>query len=451
MADWSNDIEKYRKGELSPSQMHALEKKALSDPFLADALEGSEEISAEEFSKDVSELTTRITTTRKKELWTPLRVAAGIFLIVGVSSVMYFLSNDTPVEQLAEQVQPEAASASPKMDDQKDSVSKLDDNLLSLNETQKKEEQDITALKQQPTEAIKSSELKEKNEQAASEPLLLAEEKIDDAEIKTEEEITPAPVLKEDAKITDTQATRSVQKESFSEKKKSTADDRELSRAKKLSAPSVSGASRSQNNQFVAGQVTSAEDGSPLPGVNVVVKGTTEGAITDIDGNYSIPLTNQQNTQLVFSFIGLQSTEVEVKDQTPLNVQMNTDVQQLSEVVVTGYGVASGDTGEPSSHSYSLAEPAGGKRAYRKYLETNLRYPTQAREKKVEGRVTIEFTVKTNGALTDFRVVKGIGSGCDEEVIRLVQDGPKWAPSKQDEKVVDSQMRVNLRFKLPGK
>src|SRR4051812_8016048 len=103
MADLSNDIEKYRKGELSPSQMHALEKKALNDPFLADALDGSDEISAEAFSKDISELNTRITTSRKKTLWTPLRVAAGIFLIVGASSIMYFLTNDTPIEQLAEQ------------------------------------------------------------------------------------------------------------------------------------------------------------------------------------------------------------------------------------------------------------------------------------------------------------------------------------------------------------
>src|SRR4051812_28756626 len=113
MADWSNDIEKYRKGELSPSQMHALEKKALSDPFLAEALEGSEQISGEDFSKDIYELKTRINT-RKKVVWTPLRIAAGIFLIVGVSSVMYFLSRNTSGEQLPEQIQPEATSSSPK-------------------------------------------------------------------------------------------------------------------------------------------------------------------------------------------------------------------------------------------------------------------------------------------------------------------------------------------------
>ena len=56
MNDLKNDIERYRKGELTPSEMHALEKKALSDPFLADALEGASEINAEAFASDVHDL-----------------------------------------------------------------------------------------------------------------------------------------------------------------------------------------------------------------------------------------------------------------------------------------------------------------------------------------------------------------------------------------------------------
>jgi len=460
MADWSNDIEKYQKGELSPSQMHALEKKALSDPFLADALEGLDEISSEDFFNDINELNTRINTTRKKVLLTPLRIAAGIFLIVGVSSVMYFLSNNAPVEQLAEQIQPDATSP-PKMDDQKDSLSKPDGNLLSLNEPHKKEEQDLTAVKQQPTAAIKSSELKKDNDKAsASERLLLAEEKSDDAEIKTEEEIAPA--LKEDAKIADAQVARSLQKESFSEKKKSTADERELSRAKNLAAPSVS-ASQSQNNQFVAGQVTSSDDGSPLPGVNVVVKGTNEGAITDAYGNFSIALPDQKRNQLVFSSIGMQSTEVSMSDQPTINVKMTTDANQLSEVVVTnmlqgrvaGISVAKGEykKGSDSSafSSLAFAEPKNGKRAFKKYLESNQKYPVAAIENKIEGRVTIEFTVKTDGMLTNFTVVKGIGYGCDEEVIHLIKEGPTWTPSKEDDIAIESQVKVNLRFRLPRK
>ena len=90
-------------------------------------------------------------------------------------------------------------------------------------------------------------------------------------------------------------------------------------------------------DRTVSGKVTSAEDGSTLPGVNVVVKGTTSGAVTDIDGNYKLSVPEEGGV-LVFSFIGLQSQEIEIGSRSVIDIQMSTDVQQLSEIVVTGYG-----------------------------------------------------------------------------------------------------------------
>ncbi len=89
----------------------------------------------------------------------------------------------------------------------------------------------------------------------------------------------------------------------------------------------------------VTGRVTSTEDGSPLPGVNVVVKGTTTGTVTDADGRYSISVPSA-NSQLVFSFIGLQSQEITVGERTVVDVSLALDVTQLSEVVITSQGIA---------------------------------------------------------------------------------------------------------------
>lgn len=88
----------------------------------------------------------------------------------------------------------------------------------------------------------------------------------------------------------------------------------------------------------VTGKVTSAEDGSSLPGVNVVLKGTTTGTVTDVDGNYKISVPSEGGT-LVFSFIGLTTSEIGIGARTTVDVQMAADVTQLSEIVVTGYGV----------------------------------------------------------------------------------------------------------------
>lgn len=89
--------------------------------------------------------------------------------------------------------------------------------------------------------------------------------------------------------------------------------------------------------RVVQGKVTSAEDGLGLPGVNVVVKGTSDGTVTDIDGNYRIDV-NSDNAVLVFTFIGYQTVEESIGSRSVIDVSMDSDIKQLGEVVVVGYG-----------------------------------------------------------------------------------------------------------------
>lgn len=85
----------------------------------------------------------------------------------------------------------------------------------------------------------------------------------------------------------------------------------------------------------VTGQVISAQDGSLLPGVNVIVKGTTIGTITDADGKYTLSCPG--NGKLVFSFVGLISVEREINNRSTIDIALESDVTQLQEVVVVGY------------------------------------------------------------------------------------------------------------------
>ena len=86
----------------------------------------------------------------------------------------------------------------------------------------------------------------------------------------------------------------------------------------------------------LTGVVTSADDGQPLPGVTVVVKGTTNGTITNFDGIYK--LTVPSDALLQFSFIGLKSQEILVNGRSEINVVLETETLGLDEVVVIGYG-----------------------------------------------------------------------------------------------------------------
>src|SRR5690554_5927237 len=90
----------------------------------------------------------------------------------------------------------------------------------------------------------------------------------------------------------------------------------------------------------VSGQVTSAEDNTTLPGVNVSVKGTTVGTVTDIDGNYSLTVPDGAGT-LLFSFIGFSTQEVPIENRSVINVVLESGITAMDEVVVVGYGTQS--------------------------------------------------------------------------------------------------------------
>ena len=123
----------------------------------------------------------------------------------------------------------------------------------------------------------------------------------------------------------------------------------------------------------VTGKVTSADDGSALPGVNVVEKGTGNGATTDADGNYSIKVA--ANATLVFSFVGYSSQEISVGARTNIDASLQTDVTSLSEVVVVGYG--SQEKKEITSSVVSLSP--------KDFNQGNVNDPTQLLQGKVAG------------------------------------------------------------------
>jgi TonB family protein len=94
--------------------------------------------------------------------------------------------------------------------------------------------------------------------------------------------------------------------------------------------------------------------------------------------------------------------------------------------------------------------PPGGMAGWNKYLSENLRYPPDAQRKGIEGTVIVAFVVNIDGTTTDIEILRSVGGGCDEEVIRIVKGSPKWTPGMQRGTPVRSRMRLPLRFMLGG-
>ncbi|MCU0450949.1 MAG: carboxypeptidase-like regulatory domain-containing protein [Bernardetiaceae bacterium] len=91
-------------------------------------------------------------------------------------------------------------------------------------------------------------------------------------------------------------------------------------------------------NRTVTGKVTSSEDGSVLPGVNVLLKGTTRGAVTDVNGVYKVEISGADPV-LVFSFVGFLTQEIPVGAQATIDLVLQSDAKQITEVVVTALGI----------------------------------------------------------------------------------------------------------------
>ncbi len=92
----------------------------------------------------------------------------------------------------------------------------------------------------------------------------------------------------------------------------------------------------------------------------------------------------------------------------------------------------------------------GGDNARMKFLQDNIKYPAMARESGIQGTVYVTFVVERSGAVTDVKILRGIGGGCDEEAVRVVKNMPKWEPGKQRGKPVRVQFNMPIKFTLAG-
>ena len=94
-------------------------------------------------------------------------------------------------------------------------------------------------------------------------------------------------------------------------------------------------------------------------------------------------------------------------------------------------------------------KPAGGMEGWMNYLAESLKYPEEAKERGIEGTVILAFIVNSDGTITDIQTLRGIGGGCDQEAMRVIQNAPKWTPGQLGGKAVRVRMRLPLRFILP--
>lgn len=439
-------MQAYLEDTLPGRNMHQIERHLLDCELCSDALEGLSAVpQPDHISGVVSKLRQNIRKKslrqpiirRKKKLvtilWKPMGVAAAVLILLTAivllmridkkyrnSPQQLSMSNGKKAEKAAE-FKPEATQPEPQLETARNQKP------ITLKEQNGRVQADE---KTEPTQ----KKLSPKQEE------LLAADEIYSNNVT----IAPAPPVS----VSPEAETEETQRESLplvppiteSTKARSADQIPDASKAK-LNARQASGIS--QSAVMITGKVMYSGDESPLAGVNVTVKGTNQGTVTDAEGNFRLLAPTESS--LVFNYIGFATEEVQIKGQEALKISLKDDVSALSEVVVSGYGTSDKTT---SDAVLVKPQPAKGFPDYKAYLRNNLKYPETALQNKIEGNVRVEFVVEANGALSDFKIKKGLGYGCDEEAIRLVKEGPAWKPATRNDEPVRRKFNVIVPFKL---
>ena len=193
------------------------------------------------------------------------------------------------------------------------------------------------------------------------------------------------------------------------------------------------------------------EEGKPIIAATVLVANTTNGTLTDENGNFTLEVGTDQSIQV--AYIGMSTVTMSVKDclkkadQTIVLTESDTkkDVKVVASAPQT---VVSDD--QTFSVVEQMPEYPGGMRAGLEFMARNLRYPTKAQEAGKQGCVIVQFVVRKDGSLSDFKVLRPVDPWLDAEAIRVISTMPKWKPGMQDGKPVSVKFTLPVTFMLEG-
>ncbi|MBN3034255.1 MAG: energy transducer TonB [Bacteroidales bacterium] len=147
------------------------------------------------------------------------------------------------------------------------------------------------------------------------------------------------------------------------------------------------------------------------------------------------------------TIIRIVEDDVEIEDDIEINVEADQETE-IQEYIPVEEPEEEEEEAPIFTVVEAMPEFPGGEEARIRFLSDNIKYPQMARESGIQGRVFLTFVVERDGSVTDVKVLRGIGGGCDEEAIRVVQSMPRWIPGKQRGKPVRVQFNMPILFKL---
>ena len=400
----------YIRGLRKGKEAHRLEKESMQDPFLADAMDGYNQVEGNHEQR-IEKLRMQVSahSAKKKSTYAiTWSIAACLIIGFGISSYFLFLKKSMTDEvfiaeesvsiKLAEPAAPPtpAIPATP-------TVPATPQKEIALATTKVK------------TDSTPISEITARQ----------ADKKDMIAEIQTTSQPQGAPVAAVPMMEEVSEETAALQEVV------ATIDTFESESDKKMKLAKV--ATILPQNNMIKGRVTD-EKGEPLIGASVTYKGTNIGTITNMNGEFSL-VKKDDKKRLTAEYIGYDPVEIRVDTSRTMLIAMNENKQTLNEVVVVGYGAKKNKKSTTLGSDAKVKEqtekeitpqPVIGKRSYQKYLKEHLVRPTDEKCAQVKGKVVLTFLINKEGRPFYIKVKESLCESADKEAIRLIQEGPDW-------------------------
>lgn len=427
-------IQQYLEGKLDPKRMHELEKQALEDPFLAEALEGYEQSdipAGTHLSLLQRQLEEHIAQQSENKrvfyfTWQRLSVAAAAGLLFVSACILFWMKGYKQENRLSSREKHVEVRLTPH-----DSLEITRDNISPSpspgeEDARKNPEPPRVMKKAERTAAepgFQSAKLRRKSESISSRTATDSARLVIlyDSGVKAEDSLknnnAVAALVKPAAGIKDA-APASV--------------------SSVLAGKVMGIAAEGKKPHAISGKVISKDDGSPLPGVVVTMAGTRKASVTNASGEFA--LADSTEGRITFTSLGYKTEMKNAEPGQSMVVELEPSSNSLNEVVVVGYGAQKkADMVGSVSKVSDGPEPAGGWSKYREYLRNNIRL--SAGDLK-QGRVIVGFTVDSLERPVNFKIIEGLNEACNQEAIRLIKEGPSWksgGPGK-------NEARVTVRF-----
>lgn len=417
------DFQRYLENQMTGAERNTFERELHKHPFEAEALEGFQRISPHDLENDLKDLSGKIKSGKKKNNTRYWAAAASLLLLISTGVIWFQMKDKLTLQEVAQikNIQKEEIKTQmPETENPELSVlfEVKDSGTISVTEepNPKKVEKKKAAL---PPVTIR-----EKREEAELEKLVqlaLVNEPIQEEKVLTESIVASAP--KPDIRI------RGVS--TLYAKRKTEAG---------------TGLNTTQwevgDAKIVLGKVISLGDSQPIPGVTIVEKGTSNGTVSGMDGNFVLKLAKNSDSVLVASFVGMEKKEFYPVRDSSLIVGLEPSSLAMDEVVTIAYGVSSkSDTPE----SIENARPQSGMNAFRKYLAGKTILTNDYPKKKVVVKVSLQ--IDRHGEINSIENTSHSESSVFELAKQILLNGPAWNPEMINGTPVESSVTLRIVFR----